>query len=225
MRYTMAPESVLEKNAEKLVKLQEYVRKNMVQRPYHNYIHAKDAARAYAFYGEREGLSQREIFLGISAMTAHDLICVPYAKDNEERTIEKVREVLPSLGYHPEEVDQISKIIYATKVGVQPKSLLEQIAKDSDLDHLGRGDFLKKNESLRVEWGVKEGLKWLDDTFFFMGRHRFFTKSAQAMRGEGFQQNRFMLNEMIQAVLDLAPGKAADLSEEDYDIGSRMVAH
>lgn len=196
--YVFVPESILERNAEKLKKLQEYVKTNMIQRRYHNYRHAEEAANAYFIFGEREGLSPGDIFLGMSAMTAHDLITIPGANDNEERTIDKVQEILPSFGYFPAEIEQISKIIYATKVGVEPTNLLEKLAKDSDLDMLGRDVFFERSEALRQEWGVESVAEWNEWVLNNIMRYRYHTNAAKEIRYKGFEKNKYLLSKMVE---------------------------
>src|SRR3989344_3686097 len=119
MNYNRTPESVLVSNSTRLNTLDEYVHENMVNRPYHNYAHAKDAAHVFGELAANEGVCTRDAFSGISAMIMHDLITVPFARDNEERTIDEARRLLPLFGYNADEIEQISKIIYATKVGVE----------------------------------------------------------------------------------------------------------
>jgi len=214
-RLQTAPESILARNYEKIQKLEEYVSKNMVNRPYHNYSHALDARKAFSEIAEKEGLYSEGVFIGISAMTIHDLITVPYAKDNEERTIEEARKVLPAFGYNSYEVDEILKIIYATKVGVEPCSLLEKIAKDADTENLGRDDFLDKNDAVRSELGLPQNVKWYDGTMKFMQSHKFYTKTAQKLRNEKKIENMNVMNTLIEAALDLVPDNASYIVEAD----------
>lgn len=212
-----APESVLQKNAEKLSKLQEYVVANMINRPYHNIKHIQDTIDSYALLAQKEALTAEETFLGLSAMTAHDLICIPYRTDNEERTIEKVKEVFPKLGYSSEEIEIITPIIYATKLSVEPKSKLEMIAKDADLSNLGRDDFYEKNEALRVEYGIEKRLYWLKRSLDFLLQHRYYTKSAKELGNEGKKKNILSINDLIEATLDIAPSKISEILRGEKD--------
>lgn len=208
------PESVLARNHDKIIKLQEYVSAHMIDRPYHNYKHALDATAAYQSIGHSEKLTSEQLFIGSSAMIAHDLISMPGNKYNEEQTIEEVRRLAPRFGYNSYEVSEMSKIIYATKVGVEPSSLLEMIAKDADLDNLGRREFFERSEALRQEFGVKNRLAWWQDSLNFLMQHRYYSETAKSLRNDGLNLNKFLLNNIIEATLDMVPAKSEELFGE-----------
>ena len=74
------------------------------------------------------------------------------AYDNHEfYGTELAREMLPKFNYTQEQIDRICEIIMSTKLPPKPKNLLEEIICDSDLDYLGRSDFIPVSNTLFEE--------------------------------------------------------------------------
>ena len=82
-----------------------------------------------------------------------------------------------------------------------PKTKLEQIIADADLDILGRKNFFERNFALLVEL---EGLgiiipieQWQSDQLRFMRGHHYFTKAANDLRSAGKQRNIAKLERLL----------------------------
>jgi uncharacterized protein len=77
-------------------------------------------------------------------------------------------------------------MIMATRLPQSPKSHLEQILADADLDDLGRDDFFAIGDKLFLEnsfFGIITDMdEWNRKQVDFMEGHQYFTKSAINLR-------------------------------------------
>ena len=145
---------------------------------YHGIHHTKDVCEAVERLAIWEGVKGEELYLLKTAALYHDAGFI----DSYER-----KEMLPNFGYTEDQIDQVIRLIEATKMPQNPQNHLEQIMCDSDLDYLGRNDFYSIAETLRqelVEFGKLEDnpLQWVQMNIGFLGGHKYFTKSSQMRR-------------------------------------------
>ena len=59
---------------------------------------------------------------------------------------------LHSIGYPSSKIEQVKQCIVATQMPQNPSSLVEELLCDADLHHLGKPDFQKYTELLRLEF-------------------------------------------------------------------------
>jgi len=172
----------------KAYKFAEEFMQDHTNRDYHNFRHAKDVAHSALRLSDGENVGYQKRFELITAALLHDLIVEPYNKDNEERSVEIARELLPQIGYSPKEVKNVTKLILATKVPTKPSNKIERIICDADVDNLGREDFLERGEEVRKELNIpQEG--WYQTQINFLKNHKYYTKTAKKLRNEGLQKN------------------------------------
>jgi uncharacterized protein len=123
----------------------------------------------------------------------HDIGFVERRADHEQASARIAAEALPVFGYGPEQIATIRGIIMATKLPQSPRTLLEAIMADADLDGLGREDFWTKSHALRVElaaYGTTyTDQEWYDNQLAFVQSHRYFTSAARALRAAQQQQH------------------------------------
>ena len=85
-------------------------------------------------------------------------------------------------GYTTQDIDTVVRLILSTEVPQQPKTLLEKVICDIDLDYLGRSDFYKISNDLFKELQITSGLKdkneWNKIQVKFLESHRFHTEFA-----------------------------------------------
>ena len=142
-----------------------------------------------------EGLGSDKVYILEAAGALHDIVYVPERKDNEEKSADLAEELLPRLGYSLREIEEISRLILATKWPTNPKDILEKIICDSDLDSLGRDDFFERGELLRQEWNVGKE-KWYTQEVDFLSKVRYYTDSAQKLRQPKLEENFERLREL-----------------------------
>ena len=88
----------------------------------------------------------------------------------------------------------------ATQLPQSPRTLLEQIVADADLDVLGREDLATRNQALRDELAASgtqisdEG--WLASQLQLLESHHYWTAAARSLRDAGKQRNLEMLRSL-----------------------------
>ncbi|MCO4292179.1 HD domain-containing protein [Solitalea sp. MAHUQ-68] len=85
-----------------------------------------------------------------------------------------------------EDKERITELIMATKIPQDPHNLLERIICDADLDYLGRDDFYKIGDTLRLEFLhysiVGSDDEWEALQLKFLMSHHYHTHSSQQLR-------------------------------------------
>jgi len=94
--------------------------------------------------------------------------------------------MLPKYGYTNQEVEEINSIIMATELPPKPKTLLQKIICDADLDYLGRSDFIPVSDTLYKELKeqniVTDIDTWNKMQISFLESHQYFTDTANKLR-------------------------------------------
>lgn len=168
---------------------------------YHNVKHTVDVVTEVELIGWGEGISDEEILLLKTAGLFHDVgHTVDYDTHEYEGTL-FVKEMLPKYNYTQEQIDRICEIIMSTKLPPQPKNLLEEIICDSDLDYLGRSDFIPVSNTLYEE--LKEQNKigtlnqWNKLQVKFISGHQYFTNTARSLREVNKQKQIERISSLI----------------------------
>jgi predicted metal-dependent HD superfamily phosphohydrolase len=153
---------------------------------YHNADHTLDVFNACKQLAAMENISGHELQLLLTAAYYHDSGFLYQADRHEMKSCEITREVLPSFGYQPAEIDQICRLIMATKIPQTPGSHLGEILADADLDYLGRNDFSVISDKLYAELlALNNNLpkeEWNKIQVAFLKNHRYFTGAAVELR-------------------------------------------
>ncbi len=153
---------------------------------YHNVKHTVDVVTEVELIGWAEGVSDEEIVLLKTAGLFHDAGHTISYKDHEDRGCEIAREFLPKYSYNTVQIDRICEIIMATKLPPKPKNLLEEIICDSDLDYLGRIDFIPVSNTLYQELSDRNMIgtlnEWNKLQVKFISNHNYFTNTARTLR-------------------------------------------
>jgi adenylate cyclase len=168
---------------------------------YHNVKHTVDVVTEVELIGWGEGCSDEEILLLKTAGLFHDAGHTVAYDNHEFYGTELARQMLPKYGYSQEHIDRICEIIMATKLPPRPKNLLENIICDSDLDYLGRSDFIPVSNTLFEELKAQNKIGALNDwnkiQVKFISRHQYFTKTARSLR----EVNKQLQIERIQSLI------------------------
>jgi uncharacterized protein len=171
---------------------------------YHSLTHTRDdVARAVERLAPLEGVTGEDFILAHTAAYFHDLGFLEQRQGHEEAGVRIVAEVLPGYGYSPAQIGQICGMIMATQLPQSPHNILEQLVADSDLDLLGRDDFMVLNGRLRAElahFSPDPGdVAWLTNQIAFVDSHRYWTASARQLRDDGKRRNIAALRRMLAA--------------------------
>jgi uncharacterized protein len=152
-----------------------------------------------------ENISEHDRELLITAAYFHDTGYIRQYKKNEPIAARMAGRILILIGYEPNEVAKIQKMILSTDLESEPESHVEKILCDADLDHFGREDFFKLDGRLREEWrergmNVNDDTKWYKDTLELLKKHQYYTESQKKLREKGKQKN---IKRLIKKMEDL----------------------
>jgi adenylate cyclase len=169
---------------------------------YHNVKHTVDVVTEVELIGWGEGVSDEEILLLKTAGLFHDAgHTIEYDNHEYHGTI-LAREFLPKYNYTTEQIERICELIMATKMPPKPKNLLEKIMCDSDLDYLGRSDFIPVSNTLYTELKEQNKMGSLNDwnkmQLKFISGHQYFTKTAQSLREVNKQKQIERIMQIIE---------------------------
>lgn len=168
---------------------------------YHNVKHTVDVVTEVELIGWAEGCSDEEILLLKTAALFHDAGHIIAYDNHEYYGTQIAREMLPEYSYTPEQIDRICEIIMSTRLPPKPTNLLENIICDSDLDYLGRSDFIPVSNTLYEELKAQDKIGSLNDwnkiQVKFISGHQYFTKTARQLR----EVNKQLQIERIQSLI------------------------
>jgi uncharacterized protein len=170
---------------------------------YHSLEHTRDdVAPATLRLAAIAGVSGEQRILLHTAAYYHDIGFVIQRIDHEAISAKIAAETLPSFGYSPAQIEIIHGMIMATKLPQSPRTVLEQLMADADLDALGRTDFITRNQALRDElafYGAHwDDLAWAQEQLYFVGSHQYWTDAARQVRGEQKRRNIELIVKLIE---------------------------
>lgn len=160
---------------------------------YHNITHTNDVYQAAENIGKQEGISVNDMKLLLTAAAYHDSGFLRFNNGHEEESCRIAAEALPQFGYSEHDINLICGMIRATRVPQSPKTLLERILVDADLDYLGRDDFFEVGDKLfnelRLTGIIHDRLAWNKLQLDFITNHNYFTQTAINLRQAKKQAN------------------------------------
>lgn len=153
---------------------------------YHNVKHTVDVVTEVELIGWAEGVPEEDILLLKTAALFHDAGHILGYDNHEEKGVEMAKEMLPDYDFSKNQIDKICELILATKLPPKPTNILEQIICDSDLDYLGRSDFIPVSNTLYKELKERDKIgtlnEWNKLQIDFISNHQYFTKTARDLR-------------------------------------------
>ena len=168
---------------------------------YHNVKHTVDVVTEVELIGWGEGCTDEDILLLKTAGLFHDAGHTITYDNHEFYSAGMAKEMLPKYNYTTEQIDRICEIIMATKLPPKPKNLLEAIICDSDLDYLGRSDFIPVSNTLFEELKAQNKIGALNDwnklQLKFISGHQYFTNTARSLR----EVNKHLQVERIKSLI------------------------
>jgi len=160
---------------------------------YHDCRHTEDVIRQAQEIAYREGVGQEEIALVKLAALYHDLGFLVQRANHEAAGVDIFMQEAESSDISTEDKEHIARLILVTKIPQQPKTLLESIICDADLDYLGREDFPTIAEFLYLELKscneMNDRQRWNEVQLSFLQAHSFHTDSSRKLRTNGLEKN------------------------------------
>ena len=160
---------------------------------YHSINHTLYVLDRVEYIATREKVSKEDLFLLKVATLYHDIGFIKTRVEHEQIGCGIVRKELPDLGFNEKEIDLICGMIMATRIPQQPKTLLEEILADADLEYLGTRHFEKVGELLYQELKhYNPNLtrqEWNDIQISFMQSHNYHTRFCKRYKSFRKQNN------------------------------------
>lgn len=149
---------------------------------YHSVAHTRSVLAVAETLSESEGLDPVSKTLLLVAAAWHDSGYLVNIHGHEQESCSLARKHLPGFGFSADQVDEICRIIMATKISNEPSGLLQEIICDADLQYLGTGDYQKIAGLLYEEllhFGLIDNkIHWIDMQIAFLSYHRYYTRTA-----------------------------------------------
>jgi len=160
---------------------------------YHNHEHTLYVTEKAIEIGRHEGCSEKELELLSVAALWHDTGYTTIYHNHEEESCLLARQYLPEYSYSSQDIDEVCGMIMATKMPQSPKTKLEEIIADADLEYLGTSGFETKAARLFKELQqINKSLteeKWRLMQISFLQNHRYFTRFCKENRENVKQMN------------------------------------
>jgi predicted metal-dependent HD superfamily phosphohydrolase len=165
---------------------------------YHDADHTVHPTKGIVASADRiaisENISDHDRELLIAAAYFHDTGYIREYDKNEPIAARMAGRILKLIGYKPNEIVKVQKMILSTDLEREPKTHVEKILCDADLDHLGREDFFKLDGKVREGRrargiDVSDEAKWYKGTLEFIKKHQYYTESQKKLREKEKQKN------------------------------------
>lgn len=149
---------------------------------YHGTHHTLDVLDVCNAYIERGKIAERDALLLRAGVLFHDFGFTSSFDDHERNGANLAEKVLPDFGFNLEEIKIIEGLIMSTKIPQKPKTELEKIICDADLDYLGRDDYYSISntlfEELKSLGKIKTDAEWIALQVNFLEAHIYHTDFA-----------------------------------------------
>lgn len=153
---------------------------------YHGLHHTFNVLRSAEFIAKEEKISDEELHLLRVAVLYHDAGFLKTYKNHEEAGCEMARQDLPQYGVSHQDIQTICGMIMATKIPQNPRTQLEKIIADADLEYLGTDDFDKIGDTLfeevKIYLKVESRRQWDVIQVNFLKNHHYYTQFCRLNR-------------------------------------------
>lgn len=161
---------------------------------YHNLSHTLDVTEQCERIAKAEGVTnEHEIYLLKVAALYHDTGFLRTYAHHEEASCVIFLEDAEPYDFTAADKQLVTELIMVTKLPQAPKTLLQRVICDADLDYLGRDDFFEIGDGLRREF-LKYGIinsdaEWDKLQTRFLGSHQYHTETSRKLREAAKQKN------------------------------------
>jgi predicted metal-dependent HD superfamily phosphohydrolase len=181
------------------------VLKNLPQEfTYHNLTHTEEVANAAEEIGKASGLSDDDLESVLIASWLHDIGYQKDCNNHEQSSKEAAAKQLSEWGASAIKIEQVKRLIDATRMPQQPKTLAEKVLCDADLYHLGNKNIIECGEQIRKEFEVFKDLKfdtdeaWVKYNLNFFKQHEYFTPYGKTTLQERKKKNIKKFKKMLK---------------------------
>lgn len=209
------------KKSEKFVN--DYFSKNIDSNyTFHSLAHTRRTVKNALLISEANSLSATDLEIVIIAAWFHDCGISENYEGHEDKSMEIVRQFLEGENYPVENIEKVLGCINSTNPENKPGNLLENILHDSNLIHLGKNSYFKRNKELFKEWKnvlnkTLSNDKWIKLNIKFLSENDFETDYAREKFGDQRLINLSTLQESLERLKNMNP-KIDDKDKKVDDI-------
>jgi len=172
---------------------------------FHTLQHTKETVKAVQLIGKNSGLLEKELEFVTLAALFHDTGHIYTYDGHEEKSVQIACQFLNEHSYPLKDIDKITACILSTKMYQEPKNILEEIMKDSDIIHIGKRGSLKKGYLLRQELAnilnkTYSNLQWLEIDKNFYSSTKFYTNYVRSHYNKGRIKNLGIINKELTKI-------------------------
>ena len=173
---------------------------------YHNFNHTLRVVNNVKTLIEAEEVSEAETEMLLISAWFHDAGYIHGYENHEDNGIKIAIDFLTENNYDPQKIEQISKLINATQLNLEPVEKLEKILRDADNAHFGNRNYFEVCDLLREEFKHTKKidfseLEWAHENLkFFNTFHRFYTEYAKQNWQPVKDENISMLHNLITSI-------------------------
>lgn len=152
---------------------------------YHNFIHTTYTVNKAEEIMRNTPVSKEDQEKVLLALWFHDTGYVECAQNHEEKGVTILTDFLKQENYPEDYIEDVSKLIIATKITHEPQNLLEKIVKDADCSHFASHDYNDISDALRKEWELTNVRCFSNDEWnagnleMLKNKHHYYTEYAQ----------------------------------------------
>lgn len=118
---------------------------------YHNFNHTLETVKACKKLSKSYNLTNRDYEVLMLAAWFHDTGYISVYENHEEESVKFMKEYLTG-NYPEEEIREIEALILSTRYQAVPDGSMQEILHDADYINLGRKNFNRRADLLRIEW-------------------------------------------------------------------------
>ncbi len=162
---------------------------------YHNLSHTQRVVNAMKELIAGENISEVNANVLLLAAWFHDVGYVKGSDNHEESSVRIARNFLEEYNIDDSIINDVSRIIRATKMGADPDDILEKVMRDADCAHLGQKGFSDVSDLLKEEVNLVRDKdysdsEWIQENIQFLANnHNYHTSYAQENWQQGKDKN------------------------------------
>lgn len=227
-------------DASLLLATEQYVRQLLTDQlpvgyQYHSLAHTEQVVSAAKEIGRFEKLSEHELNLLTLASWVHDIGYVQRYVGHEDASIELATAFFRNQQADEALIEQINKLINATRLEVEPDNLMEAVLKDADLYNLSTPNALENSRMIRNEWKIFCARDFTDEewdrfNYRFFKDHNYLTTYGRDVLEPEKKLNTKQLKKLVKRwdnlrtqTLFLSPGSGANGEAATVNSQQRML--
>jgi predicted metal-dependent HD superfamily phosphohydrolase len=162
---------------------------------YHNLSHTQRVVNAIKELIVGENISEVDANVLLLSAWFHDTGYIKGAENHEEASVRIATNFLEEYNIDDSIINNVSRIIRATKMGAEADDILEKVMRDADCAHLGNKGFPDVSDLLKEEVNLVDDKNYSDSEWiqeniqFLANKHNYHTCYAQENWQQGKDKN------------------------------------